>query len=1110
MSEPTPEQRAALQAEGVSVALVSGAGCGKTRVLSDRYLRAVVGQEGIPLPCVVALTFTEKAARELRDRVRRLSRERLARDPESKLWQAVRRGLEAAPISTFHGFCAQVLRTFPIEAGVEPGFRIVDESLAGVMRRQTVDEALRRRLIEGEPAVQALVLRLGLQETRDLVGELLEQRAGRDYAAWCVQDPDQIAERWRHYVTLQGRPIVSRLVASTAAACWRRIRPEECSNEALRANLEALRTWFERMAGGDLVDLGALVEWCQPPARMRSADWPSEDVKNRVRQAWSKLPKLVAKADRLLRWDAPIARRMAVETWALCRLASDAIERYAARKREQGSLDYDDLQAGVLRLLRDGPNAAVEAIRRGVRLILVDEFQDTDPVQAEILERLAGDELAGGRLFLVGDVKQSIYGFRGAAPELLGAFRERFPAPGRLQLTENFRSTPELIRFANMLFGGVFDRPEDRLRASRAELPRREFPPVTFVSPATPADGSKPSGARRKLAEAVALARLIRSRLEAGWTIADPGNGRPRRAGPGDVVFLLRAHAQAPALERALVEEGFDYHVAGGGTFYSQPEVLDLINLLTAIEDPTDEVALVGLLRSPIFGVSDEALYWLSRSPSGTLAGGLSDASVRAGLMAVDRQRVERAERLLRRWRSRKDRVPIHRLLEGALDESGYEVALLAERHGERMRANCRKLVRVARSFDAFGGLSVADFVERLRADYEDPPRESQEATADELGDAVRIMTIHQAKGLEFPIVVVPSLDREAQRRRDRVSYLDDFGPIVHGVGGEGDEETEDEVGNPIDWFARQWRALGEREEELRIFYVAVTRARDALILSSSRPVDEEVDAPALRLLWERFDTCTGKALEPRPGDPHRDCAGIEVVQVDVTPGPHAGRARSQRPKSRLLWIARELERAIASPAQEAERAESLRGKPRLVDLVAGASSPMGAGLRALLRRVFETSPWVGSDRPDWQAVIERVAPRVVPEPGPRVVMEAARRLGSWSGLIDLTEAEEIRTGLEWQARWRETLFLGRTEWAVRDAAGWHLVHVAEGEGNDEGLASDQLRAVLAVEAVGLTPVVESRLVVLGSTACNEQRWSVRIDPQRIDALWEALRLRSS
>ncbi len=1121
---PTPEQAAALLVDGSSVALVSGAGCGKTRVLTDRYLRAIdgAGSATTGLPAVLALTFTEKAARELRERVRRACRERLAEEPNSSYWREVRRGLEAAPISTFHGFCGGVLRAFPIAAGVEPGFRILDDSLAVVLRRQALDDSIRRRLIAGDAGLRRLVVRLGMTGVREVAAAQVAGRSGRDFSKWRDFTREEAVEAWRASFATRAEPIIAGALSRGSAVPLRRLRPHDCLNESMRDHLLEVQAAFSAIDSGSRLNLDECGQLLEAGGRNSIKFWPSKEDMDRVGRARTRLKELVKKARMASVWDEELAGRMVEETRALCALVCDSQELYDGRKREAGVLDFDDLQARLLTLLKYGPDQAVMRIRESIRLILVDEFQDTDPVQAEILELLAGETAGTGRLFLVGDVKQSIYGFRGAEPALLGRFRDRFPSAGRLQLTRNFRSTPAVIEFANALFAEVFDAPEDRLEAARTGPAQPSFPPVTFVKAAS--GGAKTKANERRDEEAKALARLLRSRIDAGWMIHDPNHGALRRAEAGDVVVLLRAIHHAAMAERAMMDEGFECYVIGGSTFYTQPEVLDLINLLTCLEDPTDEVALAGLLRSGFFAVSDEALYWLSRSPGGTLLDGLrKSATSGEELPMPDRERVRRAANMLGRWRNLKDKLTIGDLLDRALDESGYEAALLAQRQGGRMRANCRKLVRVARAFDAYGGLGLADFVERLKADYDNPPKESQESTTDEQGNAIRIMTVHQAKGLEFPIVVVPHIDREEKARTDQAIYMDEFGPILKGLAPLGDAQESESL-NPIEYLAVQHLQNLEREEELRILYVAVTRAREALLLSSGRPPEEARNSPWFQLMLERFDLDSGECIGEGPETTRIEVVDFDQVaavagdQPEIVRVDRIGKKREERP--RLLAIAKAVEEA----ANGAEANTSIlpdeppsTPNPLWLDLDAGPlESPRELAVFRLIQAVCGSAECYRTTGVKLRRLIEELGQRLVPAATPGVVTEVFDRLEAWGpSRLSSQGARELRTGLPWEIRncgGSSTTCRGRTELVWKDSeGGWHVVHVAGAALNTAADATEWLRAACGTRCHTPEPVVDSRLVLLGREGAREFEMPVVLDDRGIaDQLARVLNLRAT
>ena len=352
--------------------------------------------------------------------------------------------------------------------------------------------------------------------------------------------------------------------------------------------------------------------------------------------------------------------------------------------------------------------------------------------------------------------------------------------------------------------------------------------------------GEKASVHERRTTEAVWLARRLRERIDAGWQIRDPKTKTPRAATPGDIALLFRAMTDVAPYEVALAAEGFEYHVVGGSAFYAQQEVHDLINVLSAIEDPFDVVSLAGALRSPFFCLSDDGLYWLATSLHRDLAANLHRCDQIPELSPTDGPRARRAGRLLASWRESKDQMPIAALIDRVLDESGYEAALLGEFLGSRKRANARKLVRLARRFDGQGGFTLADFVARLRDDLRRPPREEQAATTDEEGESVRLMSIHQSKGLEFPIVVVPDLNRDSGSNFQGVVFHPELGPLVRpsrdrepDAGASEAHDASDEQGQSLGW--QTYGALERARRRTRPSASSTSRPRGRATPSSSR-----------------------------------------------------------------------------------------------------------------------------------------------------------------------------------------------------------------------------------------------------------------------------------
>ncbi len=1153
----TVQQSRALAVPDASVALSAGAGCGKTMVLTERFLAALDDGGGRPLEALVALTFTEKAARELRQRIRARCRARLAAGGDgsssaaaAEWWAAVLRGLDAAPIGTFHEFCARLLRRHSMLAGVDPEFAILDQSIGGSLRDEAVRIAIRRRLAERDADLVDLGTDYGLAQVRDALGRLTTARGGVELAEWASLEPGAIVDRWLGLARERLWPAVRDRAAAIAATCSRRLVRLDSDNprimERAAAVFEALSILGPTAPPCPVDRLDELVGLLRVQDLPRAAAWPSQEVYDGVKDAFTELREHLRKEVRpALGWsNQEMLLASAERSLRFARLALGVRREHERLKHRRHGLDFDDLLIKARDLLRDHPEIAAPA-RAGdraplVEFVLVDEFQDTDGVQGEILRLLSGESFLTGRLFLVGDVKQSIYRFRGAEPGIFRDWRAAFPARGRLSLTENFRSVPGVIGFVNALFGECFrdlDRsdgddqgrpiPEDPHRLLPIRGKDTCQPAVEFLWPMSAeeqdeddeeVDGGertarhsapkpKLSAHERRMIEARCIARRLRERLDAGWPVLDRASGQVRPAHAGDVALLFRAMTDLWPYESALADEGFDYHTIGGSAFYAQQEVHDVINLLSVVEDPFDEVALAGALRSPFFGVSDEGLFRLStaREREGGITAGVYWLDAVPGLSGLDRARAARAVELLARWRADKDRIPMAELVARVLDESGFEAAVVCEFLGDRKLANTRKVVRLARDFDRQGGFTLADFVARLRADLEDEPKEEQAATTDEEGASIRLMSIHQAKGLEFPIVVLPDVGRTSRGQSPLVACRPDLGLVVRPPlpmpqapdGSTG--STEPGENDPV------WRAylalerLDEEQESLRLFYVAATRARDALILSAGLEPGESVpsNAVAMRLLDERFDRATGACRVPHdPADrgPHPD---VRVHRM-MPPPPREDRppdrgpaASTSTPRLSITAIAEAIE-AAGPPAPTVEGPTRARGVPGYLELdpAAGAAS-RAARLDGLVRAIVRDPRWRRSDPPAMGALAALAAERQVPAAGPALVRDAVRRLDAlWElpafralrhaasgrdpAIVDDLEFTTTATTGDGAA----VICHGAGDLAFRDREGdWHIVAVADAQDDP---ARHRLRLLLAAESVqarGLDPIARGWLV---------------------------------
>ena len=1113
---PTDEQRRALEAT-VSVALSSGAGCGKTRVLTDRFVLAL--ERRMPLDRVVAVTFTEKAASEMRDRIRKECRRRIASasGADAAYWRRVLRGLEAGRIGTFHGFCLDLLKRFAVQAGLPPEFAVLEESLAPTLRDEALRSCFRRWLAEENEDLVMLAVELGLNAVREGLRSLLLGRALADPGRWAELGPSELMGRWLDSWHMDGQPEILRRFVADAGPLLALLSDNECEHSVGAERRSVLLCEIPLLPEAPRPDLSfeTIRDHATVAGGGTGRHWPSVDVYNAIRDHYAKLRGAVDRTRKALLWDEELTRRSAELGVRFSRLAREALQEVDSLKRRREYADFDDLLGLTRSLLLEGGDGLLDGLRDEIDLLLVDEFQDTDPVQGAIVEAIAGDDPSSARLFLVGDSKQSIYRFRGAEPKIFDRFRSDLLDGGRLSLTGNFRSVPGVIHFVNALFGDLYDDPSEALRAQQ-DLPDTPgtSPAVEFLWAYEPEKSGRSRSANRRV-EAGWIARLIADRLDQGWPIQDPKSGVWRPAKPTDIAILFRALTTVGVYEEALANEGLDYHTVDGSAFFAQQEVLDLVNLLAAIEDPFDPLSLAATLRSPMFGISDEGLYWLSNARPDDRPADLLQNLRRADpvqeLSRGDRRRAIRARDRLDRWRALKDRAPIATLLDRVLDESGFEAAITAEPMGDRKRANVRKLVRLAGNYDR-GGYPLADFVARLRADLRQLAREDQAATNTEQGDAVRLMTIHRAKGLEFPIVIVPDLDRGSPPPSRSVVVHDRFGPIVRLSPEPGDgppypeaEETPKVLGELLH------RASEEREERAeadRLFYVAATRAASHLILSNGldKPMllgspDREPPgqkfyrplAPAMERIDARFELASGRPKTTLPdGWPEPRIAVISrsPERQSLVGGPL--RKRADR-----LSIVRAIGRG--RPGSSADRSPPPPMTTWIEHDPEAGLSPFQARVHRLVLAVLcdPDAAWSG----DPTLAIDRAAKATIPASPPRVVEaarililpwldgELARRIGS---------ADERRSSLWWtvtgEADGPETagvVHRGRLDLAFREGNSWRLVGW-EHPASPSGVAERRLvLSIRAASGLGLGRIGAAWLVSLGGEPI-EQALDVR------------------
>jgi ATP-dependent helicase/nuclease subunit A len=846
-----PARERARRDHATSLVIEAGAGTGKTTLLVDR-IEAIVRAGRARLEQIAAVTFTENAATTMKLRLReRLESARALPDlpqAERERVEAALEVLERASVSTIHALCAQILQERPLECGVLPGFRMADETQADALFAEAWEEWLAERLTGGDDVLlDALDRGIPLEgdgwgertSLRGLARMLLEQRDLEPATAASGFDP--LAAR-------------AELVAQ--AARGRELADQAQEGDTLAGHLRLLGEFAEaaRFLSGPELSAHLFSIRVIPERFGFKPHWPSPELlaEGRSIAAWTKQ----ARAE----WGQAASAEL---HGRLVAALSGVGAIYERKKTERGVLDFLDLLLKARDALRDHAGVR-DWFRRRFLFLVIDEFQDTDPLQVEIAQLLAADR--PGALVVVGDAKQSIYRFRRAEVRLFSQLVERArkgEGAGVVHLTQSFRSRPAILRFVNRVFAELIqasdeaDQPAYEAIAPPPGLP--EEPSVVALRFPAPTNAS---GESLLSAEASALAAFLAETARGGHAVRDPIDGALRPSRAGDVLVLARRLTKLEALEDALEAAGLRFAVEGGKSFFDRQEVHETLAVVRAIDDPQDRIALVAALRSSFFGVSD--LDIVAYSLSGGPVWAREIDTERPGGMAL-----APALALLEELHQLRTRVSVPAVLERLYDRTRILAALAGSRRGEARIANLEKVVALAREAAELGALTLRGFG-RLLEDRIQNAREEPDLPTTRPGDpdTVRLLSIHKAKGLEAPIVALYDTADNGYSPIDTVPLWD---------------EKKIAIGFRQGCQPPDWNVLVQREERKaraearRLVYVACTRARDLLVVP--RPPTDAALGEFWRELVERL---------PAASD-----ADVRVVDADTIALPEVpGRGR--------------------------------------------------------------------------------------------------------------------------------------------------------------------------------------------------------------------------
>lgn len=998
-----------------NLALMAGAGAGKTYSLVTMTLHLFAGaREAAPAlrpSRLCMLTFTDKAAAEMRRRVRerldalaqgdvppdaekdlRASLARLERPfPTQDEWRKVREDLSAATVGTFHSLCGQLLRRAPPAVGIDPAFEVLDELESSGLLEDVTERVVLDALEGGDARVRELCAELGFSGSGfsdGLVAALMDvYRTLREEGlkAATARVGDGVADK----AQLEG------LIQDCRRLC------AEARAQDTKVEWSALLSACERALEGMTPDTFLKPEHF-PTLRNVLLSEPRNLV-NLRKGAGACLKELLwkvkGKSDGSVRRleDAYAAWRTAPFEETFRDLLGQVETRHDAELARRNVFDFTSLLVKARDLLRDHPEFR-QQVQERLGALLVDEFQDTNRLQLELVLLLAERREGGPReltpdadlvtalplepafLCAVGDRKQSIYEFRGADVSVFTVLAKKIEDEGGARgfLQHNYRSLPGVLTFFNRSFAGllvareatprpfevVYEAATDDLSPTRRDL--AEGPVVERLT--LPEADTAPELREH---EADAVARRLRVMLAPGapaTVMAEDKKGlRPARG--GDVAILFRTFTHLEEYRQALIRHGVPHRVLRGRGFYGAQEVRDLASLLALLADADDALAFAAVLRSPLVGLSDASLFRLAGDlPLSLGSARLVDAQVRAAMSAREQARLARFLDLIPVLRRERDRLGVHALLHSALEATGYREALAGSPYAEQASANVDKLLSLAARRDERGTGGCVAFARELRQLADSDPNEAQADLMDE-GDprAVQLLTIHRAKGLEWPVVVVPGMGGRRRTTSARAYFERSFGLALRPW-----------MPDSLDTFtSERFEAVRaelkarEDAEYLRLLYVALTRAKDLLVLSGGEEKRAGTDT-----WWHRMD----RRLDADP-DLRALAHDVDVEQLPPPADPEPATAEQ------MAQARARMESALERVSLEAVRDGSDTWEDTGEDDSAFADAPVVASVRAV--QDFLTCPrryhhlhrlglTVGSE--PWEAATQAAPLLVEPE----------------------------------------------------------------------------------------------------------------------------------
>ena len=888
----------------------AGAGTGKTTALINLYLQLLEGikAQRITIDEIVAITFTEKAANQMKERIRieidkKISeaiKKELVGNESLKFWRERKEELFKANINTIHGFCSSILREHSIEANIDREFTILVELEADIILEDLIDSLLKEKVKDKNKEVTKLLYDYGFGGSAYLKGlkdsllsiykkmrevdwieKLKSEKSGTDNLR---QSPIFPMEENKYYEKLintikdldtkikRVKPVFNNREESYVGLLnsWNKFRSKLISSGNSLVGTEQCSVPTDKSFIEELVHIEEFLNLRGLPRKLGSGEG-EYDLSKMVREI-----KETITSEKVESGLIPLISQILSYPSVLCiyKLIVEIDDVYNEEKRRLNCVDFTDLQIFTRNLLRDNLKVRKE-LKEKFKAILVDEFQDTNALQQQIIFYLAEDEknegvypdikLSDRKLFLIGDPKQSIYKFRGADVSIFNKVKDKIKSDnvGEIKkLSTNYRSQKPIIDFVNALFSEVFKDFEinyDQLTAHRSGIDSKLVEIIEV-------DIQDVMDKTRNIEAEVIVQRILQIVNTQGSEIkVYDKDEKPISPLFKHITILLHKFTQLDIYEDALRKYNIPYYVVKGRGFYKNQEILDIYNFLSVLINPTDTVTLFGILRSPFFEVSDEGIFLLSRNYDLREFFILDKEHIKKAtyLSEFDRKKFSEALSLFKELDILKDRVAVSELIEFILNKTDYLSVISATNQGMQKVANIKKLIRIASDFESKTSFSLREFINYLERLIDTEPIEADLQILNEEDNVVKVMTIHQAKGLQFPIVIIPDIGQTAPlATNDRILFGERFGVALKVYSPEILSHKNTVVYNKIVTIEK----AKDIAESKRLFYVAITRAQDYLIISSSKSRNTPNNS-WLQYIEQNYEKLSGIIIQKKASD---------------------------------------------------------------------------------------------------------------------------------------------------------------------------------------------------------------------------------------------------